>query len=172
MEELIRLIAIPLLFKMSFSSHLSVQLEYIFTPHKRNYNNCAYAKISDQTSVLLSMWDTQSRAMRALLFTGPTNKNILFARWQRIQWEGGQWRSAWHTLMGDMKQGGRESEGDRCRKSLRHGWMGLVETAGWAEKLWNLKQQRQSFSLRMAEEGLVDSAVFVGLSTLVLLVLK
>ena len=55
-------------------------------------------------------------------------------------------------MRGDRKWGGRarekerESEGDRRRKSLRHGWMRLLQMAAWAEKPWNLKQQLQSFS--------------------------
>lgn len=76
------------------------------------------------------------------------------AKGKRKKREG--WRSARNTMKGDRKQGGRgrererecgrETEGDRRRKSLRHGWMQLVEMAAWAEKPWNLKQQLQSFS--------------------------
>lgn len=47
---------------------------------------------------------------------------------------------------GRQEEEERETEGDRQRKSLRHGWMQLVQMAAWAEKPWNLKQQLQSFS--------------------------
>lgn len=66
----------------------------------------------------------------------------------------GNWRAKreglWET--GDRKQGRRvrererETEGDRRRKSLRHGWMRLLKMAAWAEKPWNLRQQLRSFS--------------------------
>lgn len=106
-----------------------MHVEYVFTPHNRNYNSCACAKASDQTPLFLKLCQTLN-PMLCLHFGLQTKiqggHSSSFTGWQRMRWEGGKCWPAWRTV------GGRQE-------------------AGWS------RRQFHSFSARIAEEGLMDS---------------